>query len=316
MEAMMFKPTLLLLAMIAWTALPSTRTEAATWTVEKDGSGDFTVIQDAVNAAASGDSIRIGPGRYEEVHTFQLPGGLVEAHARIEQSELTIVGAGADVTIIGPPTGPGSEPDPKGLMAGPQTRLHVVSLTVENRGNGVEANGPFVSLEGCVLRANEHGLDTLAWEGTEVRDCDFIGSTDVGIIVFQGLGATNVLIEDCQFLAGVGGVDLQSDGGLVTGCTFDGTTVGLQLSFGAEAVINDCAFRNNLNVGMGLVGASTGTVTNSTFESSAINMIVANGSHLSGTGNTLSGGSLATLRLYLTTTVGFRSSSRAARHRW
>ena len=32
---------------------------AAVWTVEKDGSGDFTVIQDALDAAAEGDTVDI-----------------------------------------------------------------------------------------------------------------------------------------------------------------------------------------------------------------------------------------------------------------
>ena len=39
---------------------------ARTWYLEKDGSGDFAVIQEAVDAAASGDTLRIGPGRWYE----------------------------------------------------------------------------------------------------------------------------------------------------------------------------------------------------------------------------------------------------------
>lgn len=34
--------------------------------VEKDGSGDYTVIQDALDSAAPGDSILVGPGRYAD----------------------------------------------------------------------------------------------------------------------------------------------------------------------------------------------------------------------------------------------------------
>ncbi len=40
--------------------------EARTWHVEKDGTGDFSVIYEAEDAAAAGDTILIGPGRFEE----------------------------------------------------------------------------------------------------------------------------------------------------------------------------------------------------------------------------------------------------------
>ena len=47
---------------------------ARTWYVEQDGSGDFTVIQDAVDAAGDGDTVAIGPGRYEEYQTIYVQG--------------------------------------------------------------------------------------------------------------------------------------------------------------------------------------------------------------------------------------------------
>ena len=47
-----------------------------TWVVELDGSGDFTVIQDAVDAAADGDTIFIGPGH----HTAMVPVSIYGTH--------------------------------------------------------------------------------------------------------------------------------------------------------------------------------------------------------------------------------------------
>ncbi len=38
----------------------------ADWTVEEDGTGDFTSIQDAIDAATDGDWILVGPGSYGE----------------------------------------------------------------------------------------------------------------------------------------------------------------------------------------------------------------------------------------------------------
>jgi len=40
---------------------------AATINVERDGSGDFIVLQEALNAAADGDTIRLGPGDFPEL---------------------------------------------------------------------------------------------------------------------------------------------------------------------------------------------------------------------------------------------------------
>ena len=75
---------------------------ASTIRVERDGSGDFLVIQDAVDAAASGDTILVGPGRYDEGSTVVTPGWTEFVRVLIPVEDLTIIGAGSDVTIIGP----------------------------------------------------------------------------------------------------------------------------------------------------------------------------------------------------------------------
>ncbi|MFH2054054.1 MAG: hypothetical protein ABIK96_16485, partial [bacterium] len=46
---------------------------ARTLCVERDGSGNFTEIQPAIDAAASGDTILIGPGEYLETFEHYLP---------------------------------------------------------------------------------------------------------------------------------------------------------------------------------------------------------------------------------------------------
>ena len=87
---------------------------SATWHVAKDGSGDFAVIQDAVDAASSGDTIWIHAGRYEEMtEDWDVWGNgvsLVDCHVVITKDDLTLQGDGRDATIIGPAVFPG-EPD-------------------------------------------------------------------------------------------------------------------------------------------------------------------------------------------------------------
>ena len=44
---------------------------AATWTVDRYGSGDYTTIQAAINAASSGDSISVLPATYTETVDYK-----------------------------------------------------------------------------------------------------------------------------------------------------------------------------------------------------------------------------------------------------
>ena len=72
---MRLAPTMALLAILAVAVFSPVETSATTWHVEKDGSGDYAVIQDAIDAAAAGDTIRIGPGRFEDYSVYSYPGG-------------------------------------------------------------------------------------------------------------------------------------------------------------------------------------------------------------------------------------------------
>ena len=76
----------------------------ATITVRKDGTGNYAVIQQALDVAAAGDTILIGPGEYLELSAVRLPSYTwdVETCAHVTVDDLTIIGAGADQTFIGP----------------------------------------------------------------------------------------------------------------------------------------------------------------------------------------------------------------------
>ena len=84
---------------------------AATITVEKDGSGDFTQVQPALDAAASGDTVLIGPGEFTELIPSYIPGYAwdVDVCAYVRVPNLTIIGAGAGQTILGPTSYIGSK---------------------------------------------------------------------------------------------------------------------------------------------------------------------------------------------------------------
>ncbi len=43
-----------------------TAQDSKTWLVDSQGQGDFTTIQDAVNTAQAGDTVKVNPGTYDE----------------------------------------------------------------------------------------------------------------------------------------------------------------------------------------------------------------------------------------------------------
>jgi hypothetical protein len=81
-----------------WIAILTGAGLAATWTVEQDGSGDYEDIATAIAAAASGDSILVGPGFYEGVVDF---GGKDLQVVSTDGPELTTIdGDGAGVYAV------------------------------------------------------------------------------------------------------------------------------------------------------------------------------------------------------------------------
>ena len=82
---------------------------ARTWQVAQDGSGDFAVIQDAVDAAEDGDVIEIGPGRYLDYQTIYF--GTIPRHL--------CLGAGGGVADV-----PGGRPGPDHHRADRRSRSH------------------------------------------------------------------------------------------------------------------------------------------------------------------------------------------------
>jgi len=84
----------------------ASNSQGSTITVRKDGTGDFTLIQHALDMAADGDTVLIGPGEYTESTMVRLPGWTydIESYAHLRSDDMTIIGAGPDQTIIGPAT--------------------------------------------------------------------------------------------------------------------------------------------------------------------------------------------------------------------
>ncbi len=187
-------PVLLLLALAASVS------EARSWRVEKDGSGDFAVIQDAVDASASGDTIRVGPGRFTEYTTHVASGINWYIYLYVESGSLTIIGSGDGATHIGPET-PGTwnfgDYSAGVLFFPPQLsdRLQISSLSIADVRFGQYIQSGSCSIEHCDFQRIYKGI--MSFGSVEVRNCSFSLGTNIDVAALSP--AASVLIRQCQF---------------------------------------------------------------------------------------------------------------------
>jgi Right handed beta helix region len=293
------------LAIVVAGVLIAPATEAATIRVAIDGSGDFTVLGPAISSAASGDTISIAAGIYDQTTTIFPSGSPVEVMGRVTVSRLTVIGDDRNSVIIGPAT-PASnlELGPTGIVTVLNVDLTVKNVTIRNLSDGVSSNGSRVLVENCSFDGNFQGVDSAAILETTIRESTFANQEDVGIVVFNSLSGRNVLVENCSFDGNFGGIDVQVPGSVVNNCSFQGGRVGFQVSLGGEATVNNCTFENIENVGVAVTNFSDVQLYGNTFTPPMGECIVVIGG-LSGSDNELLGGSFATIRISWLSVVNF-----------
>lgn len=262
--------TLSIIAVVLHAASTAT---AGTMTVRRDGTGDFTVIQDAVNAAASGDTIRIGPGRYDEGTIVQVPGWTELVRVLVTVEDLTLIGAGDGLTIIGQA---GDWDLSQGGHRGIQTatrwgtrRLVVEGIRFENMKYAINDDdieelcirncsfsGNFYSVLdfGGVLEiadsafesVKRDGLHLATWVQSSLRvsNCRFAHVPD-GAWAQASVsiaGVQNGEFANCEFLGGAGGLSISSGTRTaIRRCVFDGqTTGGIYSGLACNLTVEDC----------------------------------------------------------------------------
>ncbi|MBK7189881.1 MAG: hypothetical protein IPH86_14695 [bacterium] len=247
---------------------------AAVWRVEKDGAGDFTVIQQAVDASASGDTILIGPGRYDDRFLWGNPPWQQYTRVLVTRSDLTLIGAGADRTIIGDaaPMGIGYDQD-SGLAAHVAFGAGVVRISdigFENCYSGAYFNGiGSASVANCRFAGNGNSINSKIVGDVSVDACMFESLTGVHSsakhMLAWGPGRIELRASDFEISTlhaySWGHVHAQAISELfVQGCEFKGGAIGINATLGSGVVdISDCAFTMQHNAGI-IHGMPYGTV--------------------------------------------------------
>ena len=228
--------------------------------VEKDGSGDFSVIQDAVDAAQDGDTILIGPGRFTETHDFEYyNGAMIQVCITIDKS-LNIQGSGRELSFIEPGGLNKQQDDPGGIAS---------------RANGLELTLSDISIVNCPGRAllfDQQSYDgRLTMERVDIFNCFsgvFVNGTTGSSISdceietipyspngFFGRYVSDLSVADCHFVNGAVGIQGMTDGhNVITGCRFEGSTVGVDLVDCGSTEVTQCQFVDCWRAGIGISG--------------------------------------------------------------
>lgn len=214
---------------------------AATWRVEQDGSGDWQTLQQAADAAASGDTILVGAGRYEGVAISPLsPAHYVKS--------LTFIGDQVDSVVIGPV----AYEHRSGMLIYEDAPQHFRNLTLENLSTGIEFRGGTIAH--CRFSGCRNGVDLQESSiGSSVTDCTFAGiggTMDIGNAL-HARHVTDVLMEGCQatdMLVTAYFVDSY----VIRNCTFPKAIANVGLDhFRSNGTLEDCRISGRLSVDEG-----------------------------------------------------------------
>jgi hypothetical protein len=274
--------------------------QAHTWHVEKGGSGDFTVIQDALNSCSSGDTVLVGPGRYTEHAPFDFGALTEDTYVVVDTPNITLRGTDRNAVIIGPEmfTQINSR-EPNGIATSLQAAgVKVENLTVENVVDGVTFEVA-ANVTDCVLRECENGFIIGSSANHTFTRCEVYDSPGWSMSCF--LQGTRLELRECQFEAYVPYPGAQSPGGinisgaqnvLVTNCNFVGDTF-LQFQMFTDGLIQN----NTFDAGVINILDSSADLVDNVMGHTPLGNVLFSGQTLTATHNIFGGGEDATLFL-------------------
>jgi hypothetical protein len=271
---------------------------ARTWTVERDGTGDFIVIQDAILASSPGDTLLLGPGRYADHAPFQLGVTNFDTYVGVNVDNLTFIGSGPSLSIVGPATPNIVGFEPRGFAFGVGVnRLTIQDLMIENVRDGIYAEGGSLLLDNSLIRKCQWGAILINSLDSRVSTST-IDSCETGIAALQassGLSISEVMVNGPGDIAFT--IQQSSSNAELAGIDVAGTTAGISIVSGSSATIRDARMITT-GVSLGVTGASVVDLAGSTLVSDLNAIFVAGqNSLLLASDSSIRGGSIAAIHM-------------------
>ena len=245
--------------------------QASTWRVERDGSGDFTTIQPAVDGAAPGDTILVGPGDYIESASVVIEGWSqpTDVFVNVTVADLTFIGTSSDEVRIGPDEFYSTYQGPVGFSYGNMSgTLRIENVSILNVGKGSYSHFGRLEAVGCVFENIKfHGTLSLSPNGLFVDQCSFVGlESEYAILTFPP--CTGVVIQNCEFVNGDISLNSASDVVMENCTSFDDgqsqyISGGIQLD-NCDGRISHCEFTGHKAFCVAAIGGSNVQMENCT----------------------------------------------------
>lgn len=261
---------------------------ARSWRVELDGTGDFVDIQPAVDASANGDTILIGPGRFDTFHPCVAPAWTEQTVIWITKDNLTLLGSGQGVTVIGPATyyAPLGR-DPKGICSIDGKAASISGLSIENIDTGIYWWRGSLLLEDCTISGGtDQSFNGLAlWPfGATIRNCT-VDTRFAGYSCLVGQQSSDILFEDCTFKGFGYGPEITNGSTNVqfAGCEFLNVINGLYCDQQSTVDLSDCTFQAISSFAISVLNDSRATLDRVTIDGASTGILAAGGGIVSGT---------------------------------
>ncbi len=190
--------------------------------VDKNGKGDYTSIQDAINNEPEGSIIHIKSGFYNEILTIN--------------KNIYLLGEDKENTII-----QSESLQNKYSICLNAPGIVIEKLSIKNTGPGLYTSGikitaPDIQIIDCTIYETPVGIAVFTSNNT-INCCEFYRCSDEGIVL---LGTS---YSDCK-------------NNKITNCIFYENCDGIELQYSSDNLITNCEFYNNTHNGIDAITSS------------------------------------------------------------